>query len=137
MAFLIANAQVWDGENDERYPADVLIENNRIAAVARGHGQIRRDGAEVIDGGGMTLMPGMVEGHCHLSFVGPARNQDLGEIPPEEHLLRTCRNATFILDHGFTRRRRPSCVSTWWCVRKSKTAISRDRAIAPPDRKSR
>jgi imidazolonepropionase-like amidohydrolase len=35
-------------------------------------------------------------------FVGPARNQDLGEIPPEEHLLRTCRNATLILDHGFT-----------------------------------
>ena len=47
-------------------------------------------------------MPGLVEGHCHLSFVGPARNQDLGEIPPEEHLLRTCRNATLILDHGFT-----------------------------------
>src|SRR5208282_1410837 len=102
MAFLIANAQVWDGENDERYPADVLIENSRVAAVARGHGQIRRDGAEVIDGGGMTLMPGMVEGHCHLSFVGPARNQDLGEVPPEEHLLRTCRNATLILNHGFT-----------------------------------
>jgi dihydroorotase-like cyclic amidohydrolase len=56
MAFLIANAQVWDGENDERYPADVLIENNRIAAVARGRGQIRRDGAEVVDGGGMTLI---------------------------------------------------------------------------------
>ena len=81
MAYLIVNAQVWDGENDERYPAEVLIEHNRITAVARGQGQIRRDGAEVIDGGGMTLMPGMVEGHCHLSFVGPARNQDLGEIP--------------------------------------------------------
>jgi imidazolonepropionase-like amidohydrolase len=102
MTFLIQNAQVWDGENDERYPAEVLIEKNRIAAVARGQGQIRRDGAEAIDGGGMTLMPGMVEGHCHLSFVGPARNQDLGEIPPEEHLLRTCRNATLILNHGFT-----------------------------------
>ncbi|MBV8439170.1 MAG: hypothetical protein JO312_01175, partial [Hyphomicrobiales bacterium] len=102
MAFLIVNAQVWDGEADERYPADVLIDKNRISAVARGPGQIRADGAEVIDGGGMTLMPGLVEGHCHLSFVGPARNQDLGEIPPEEHLLRTCRNATFILDHGFT-----------------------------------
>ncbi len=48
------------------------------------------------------LMPGLVEGHCHLSFTGPARNQDLGEIPPEEHLLRTCRNATLILNHGFT-----------------------------------
>jgi hypothetical protein len=34
--------------------------------------------------------------------MGPARNQDLGEIPPEEHLLRTCGNATLILNRGFT-----------------------------------
>lgn len=102
MAFLISNAQVWDGAGDDRYPADVLVERNRISAVARSPGELRRDDAEIIDGSGLTLMPGMVEGHCHLSFVGPVRNQDLGEIPPEEHLLRTCRNATLILDHGFT-----------------------------------
>ena len=81
----------------------MLVDDNRITTVARGQGQISAESAaEIIDGGGMTLMPGMVEGHCHLSFVGPARNQDLGEIPPEEHLLRTCRNATLILNHGFT-----------------------------------
>jgi imidazolonepropionase-like amidohydrolase len=102
MAFLITNAQIFDGEGDERYPGDVLVEGSRIASVSRGHGQIHRDGVEIVDGEGMTLMPGMVEGHCHLSFVGPLRNQDLGEIPPEEHLLRTCRNATLILNHGFT-----------------------------------
>jgi imidazolonepropionase-like amidohydrolase len=102
-SYLFRNVQVWDGENDDRYPGEVLVEGNRIKAVARGSGQIdRAAAAEVIDGGGMTLMPGLVEGHCHLSFVGPLRNQDLGEIPPEEHLLRTCRNATLILDHGFT-----------------------------------
>ncbi|HLH51432.1 MAG TPA: amidohydrolase family protein [Roseiarcus sp.] len=102
MAYLFSNVQIWDGENDERYPGEVLVENNRITAVARGFNQIQRDGLAPIDGGGMTLMPGMVEGHCHLSFVNPLRNQDLGEIPPEEHLLRTCRNATLILNHGFT-----------------------------------
>jgi len=42
MAFLIANALVWNGETDDRYPAEVLIERNRITAVARGHGQIQR-----------------------------------------------------------------------------------------------
>jgi imidazolonepropionase-like amidohydrolase len=102
-SFLFRNVQIFDGEHDDRYPGEVVVVGNRIAAVARGHGQIGTDAAaETIDGRGMTLMPGMVEGHCHLSFVGPARNQDLGEIPPEEHLLRTCRNATKILDHGFT-----------------------------------
>jgi imidazolonepropionase-like amidohydrolase len=102
MAFLFKNVQIWDGDKDDRYPGEVLVENNRITAVAQGAAQIHRDGVEVIDGGGMTLMPGLVEGHCHLSFVNPLRNQDLGEVPPEEHLLRTCRNATLILDHGFT-----------------------------------
>ena len=125
-AYLFRNVEIWDGEADDRYPGEVLVVGNRVSKVARGHGQISSEAAaETIDAAGLTLMPGLVEGHCHLSFVGPARNQDLGEIPPEEHLLRTCRNATLILDHGFTscRQRRPSCVSTWWCARKSRTAI--------------
>ncbi|MFI5015640.1 MAG: amidohydrolase family protein [Hyphomicrobiales bacterium] len=102
-ATLIRNAWIWDGKRDDRYPGEVLVQGNRIKAVAKGHGELKTEAAaSVIDAAGMTLMPGLVEGHCHLSFVGPARNQDLGEIPPEEHLLRTCRNATLILDHGFT-----------------------------------
>jgi len=102
-ATLIRNVSVWDAIGDEAYPGEVLVEGNRIRAVAKGAERITAEtGAETIDGAGMYLMPGMVEGHCHLSFVGPARNQDLGEIPPEEHLLRTCRNATFILNCGFT-----------------------------------
>ncbi len=102
-ATLIRNVSVWDAIEDDAYPGEVLVEGNRITKVAKGAERITAEtGAEVIDGGGLFLMPGMVEGHCHLSFVGPARNQDLGEIPPEEHLLRTCRNATYILNCGFT-----------------------------------
>lgn len=102
-AILLTNIRIFDAINDDAYPGEVLIEGNRIKEVARAPGQIARDRtAEIIDGAGKFLMPGMVEGHCHLSFVNPSRNQDLGEIPPEEHLLQTCRNATFLLNHGFT-----------------------------------
>ncbi|MBI1774975.1 MAG: amidohydrolase family protein [Proteobacteria bacterium] len=102
-AYLFKDVWIWDGERDDRYPGEVLIEGNRIKSVANGADQIGADAApRVINGNGMTLMPGLVDGHCHLSFVGPTRNQDLGEIPVEEHLLRTCRNATFVLEHGFT-----------------------------------
>ena len=101
-AYHIKNVTIFDGIDDHPYQGEVLVEGKRIAKVARQGAITSEDGAEVIDGAGQFLMPGMVEGHCHLSFVGPARNQDLGEIPPEEHLLRTMRNATFILDHGFT-----------------------------------
>ncbi|OCJ02749.1 amidohydrolase [Rhizobium sp. AC27/96] len=102
-SYLFRNVTVWDGVNDEAYDGEVLVEGNRIKTVARGANQISgENAAETIDGHGRFLMPGLVEGHCHLSFVGPTRNQDLGEIPPEEHLLKTCRNATMILNHGFT-----------------------------------
>jgi imidazolonepropionase-like amidohydrolase len=102
-AVLFRNVMVWDGLADLPFLGEVLVEGNRIGAVAHGSAQIAGDrAADIVEGAGRTLMPGLVEGHCHLSFVGPARNQDLGEIPPEEHLLRTCRNATLILDHGFT-----------------------------------
>jgi imidazolonepropionase-like amidohydrolase len=102
-AYLFKNVTVWDGINDQSYPGEVLVEGNRIKKVARGVDTISAEGAgEVIDGDSQFLMPGLVEGHCHLSFTGPARNQDLGEIPPEEHLLRTMRNATLLLNHGFT-----------------------------------
>jgi len=102
-AYLFRNVTVWDGINDEAYPGEVLVEGNRIKMVARGRNVISAENAaEVIDGQGQFIMPGLVEGHCHMSFVNPSRNQDLGEIPPEEHLLRTMRNATLLLNHGFT-----------------------------------
>jgi imidazolonepropionase-like amidohydrolase len=102
-ALLLTNLMIWDGERDDAFPGEVLVEGERIAVVARGAREIARErAAETIDGGGMTLMPGLVDGHCHLSFVGIGQNKELGEIPVEEHLLMTCRNATMLLDYGFT-----------------------------------
>lgn len=102
-AILLRNVSVWDGENDAAYPGDVLVEGNRIKAVARGANTIAAERAsETIDGHGMFLMPGMVEGHCHPSFVGISTNAELGRIPPEAHTIRTVANVKLLLDHGFT-----------------------------------
>ncbi len=99
---LFRNVTVWDGSGAAPFPGDVLVEGNRIRTLARKTGELPGDGALQIDGGGMTLMPGMVEGHAHLSFGGAQKNSDLGDIPPEEHTLLTMRNAKTLLDHGFT-----------------------------------
>ena len=40
--------------------------------------------AEAIEAEGMTLMPGLVEGHAHITFINGARPTDLGDTPPEE-----------------------------------------------------
>jgi imidazolonepropionase-like amidohydrolase len=99
---LFRNAMVWDGSGTNSFPADVLVEGDRIRTVARGVGQLSADGATAIDCRGLTLLPGLVEGHAHISFGGAVNDSDLGNIPPEEHVLLTMRNAKTLLDHGFT-----------------------------------
>ena len=41
---LFKNARVWDGTGTASYPADVLIENDRIRTVARSLGQLEAAG---------------------------------------------------------------------------------------------
>jgi len=65
-------------------------------------GQLDGGSAQVIEAGGITVMPGLVEGHAHLSFGNAVASTDLGDLPREEHTLLTARNAKALLDHGFT-----------------------------------
>lgn len=102
MKTLIRNCVVWDGSGAAPFAAEVLIDGARIARVVRGAAALPAEGAQVIDAQGMTLMPGLVEGHAHLSFCGAQRNTDLGDIPPEEHTIATLHNAKTLLDAGFT-----------------------------------
>jgi imidazolonepropionase-like amidohydrolase len=99
---LFRGASVWDGSGAPAFPADVLVENGRIKAIVRIPSRLSTEGATVIEALGRTLMPGLVEGHAHISFGGAVNDSDLGNIPPEEHVLLTVRNAKTLLDHGFT-----------------------------------
>jgi imidazolonepropionase-like amidohydrolase len=99
---LFRDASVWDGSGAPAFPADVLVENGRIKTIARAPARLSSEGAFVIEARGRTLMPGLVEGHAHISFGGAVNDSDLGNIPPEEHMLLTVRNAKTLLDHGFT-----------------------------------
>jgi imidazolonepropionase-like amidohydrolase len=80
----------------------VLVEGTRIKTIAPAPNRLGADGAVVIEARGRTLMPALVEGHAHISFGGAVNDSDLGNIPPEEHMLLTARNAKTLLDHGFT-----------------------------------
>jgi imidazolonepropionase-like amidohydrolase len=99
------NCIVWTGEIGSAAPREVLVENRRIVACDR---QVNSDackGAVVVDCDGATLMPGLVDGHSHLSFLETANMVDWGFVPPEEHVIATVRNAKRVLLAGFT-----SCV---------------------------
>ena len=65
---LITNVNVWDGTSDTaKKGVDVLIEGNKIKKVARG---IRARDANVIDGKGGTVTPGLIDMHQHLTLNG-------------------------------------------------------------------
>ncbi len=70
--------------------------------MSRNPGQLARDGSQIIDGAGLTLMPGMVEGHAHLSFEAVAATEDLITPTPEEQVFAAARGAKALLDAGFT-----------------------------------
>jgi imidazolonepropionase-like amidohydrolase len=100
---LLTNVKIFDGTGTPSFAGEVLVEGNRIGAVKKAPQTIERGGAEVVDGGGATLMPGMVEAHAHLSWLSSVeRIVNVPSLPPEEHLLITARNARITLDYGFT-----------------------------------
>jgi imidazolonepropionase-like amidohydrolase len=99
---MIVGARIWDASGSIPFDGDVLIEGNRVRAVSRVPGQLSQVGCQVVDAKGMTLMPGLVEGHAHLSFEAVTSTEDLISPPPEEHTLLTARVAKVLLDHGFT-----------------------------------
>jgi imidazolonepropionase-like amidohydrolase len=62
---LFTNVNVFDGENEALIEnANVLIEGDRIKTVSTD--AIKADGAKVIDGGGRTLMTGIIGCHEHV-----------------------------------------------------------------------
>ena len=102
MRLLIDGAMVWDGTGAPPFPGKVLVEGERIAAIAPQSETVASNGAERLDAAGKFLMPGMVEGHAHLSFVDTPRGTWLGELPPEDHALLTMDAARKLLGAGFT-----------------------------------
>jgi len=102
-ATLITNVSVFDGASAALFPGEVLIENERVRAVARGGERLAAPGAEIVDGGGGTLMPGLIEPHAHLTFTCAVDRIVPSFMPPiEEHVFVTAHNAKTILDYGYT-----------------------------------
>ena len=99
---LFTNIMVFDGTGKKTYPGEVLVQGNQVRTVAKGTNQIARDGAKTVDGGGATLMPGLVEAHAHVTYNDCSQLPQIGALPPEEHMILALKNAKVMLDQGFT-----------------------------------
>ena len=98
---LFRNVSILDSTGADPYPGDVLVDNDRIAAVGTvDPGQA--EGARVIEGRGRTLMSGLCDAHTHFSWNNSADLDGLGTMPVEEHLLFCLESARTYIDSGYT-----------------------------------
>jgi imidazolonepropionase-like amidohydrolase len=106
------NGRVYGGGLEAASPADVVVDGSRISTVP--HRAWPRQDDLVIDATGCVIMPGLVEGHAHLTFpsglgaLEPAFNPPLDvsyflrDHATEELRQTAARNAGLLLDAGFT-----------------------------------
>ncbi len=97
---LFKNARVFDGiHGDCPEGMQVLVEEGLIREVS--DKPVKANGADVIDLGGRTLMPGLIDAHIHSYFcdVDWHKTDAAGEAYRTAHAVRML---SFALDCGFT-----------------------------------
>ncbi|HEX8597563.1 MAG TPA: amidohydrolase family protein, partial [Chloroflexia bacterium] len=66
---IITNARLIDGTGSQpRDNVTITVRGGRIEAVRAGGEQTDGEGADVIDVGGRTLLPGLINAHCHVTM---------------------------------------------------------------------
>jgi len=99
------NVRVLDATGQPPFNGDVTVSGNRIKSIDRaggGHRWNAGGGGTYIDGRGMTLMPGLIDAHLHLSWNNAPGINPIQMMPIEEHMLNTIEMAKLLLDSGFT-----------------------------------
>jgi imidazolonepropionase-like amidohydrolase len=84
-SFLYRDAAMTDARSPRlALGVSVLTENGRVSWIrpADSEGEPPA-GCEIIDAGGTTIVPGMVDGHSHLTLPGGSHWIDRGGDPPE------------------------------------------------------
>ena len=100
---LFTNVNVWDGTSESlRSNMHVLVEGNLISTISdEPLAVIQSTNMKVIDGGGRTLMPGLIDSHSHFN-VNAANLAGLEGMRWDEIGARAASQAQEWLADGFT-----------------------------------
>lgn len=110
MATIVLAQALIDGTGRERMRnAAVVVEDGRIARVAPQSAVKRGQEDQVIDGGSGTILPGLIDAHCHLLYIKGseyvASSARAGERGPAEIVALVAgalESARLWLSHGVT-----------------------------------
>lgn len=80
---LIHDACLADGRSPElQVGISLLLDGETIAAIGPNE-EVDAEGAEILDGGGATIIPSLVDGHSHITLPGGSHWIARGTDPPE------------------------------------------------------
>lgn len=101
-AVLFKDVQIFNGkDNGLSAASNVLVKGNRIAKIATGDIPFDHDNTKVIDGGGKTLMPGLIDAHWHSMLAAMGTSQFMAADAGDINLI-AADAATGTLLRGFT-----------------------------------
>ena len=102
---VFSNVRILDASGELPYSGEVTVSGNRIKSVTRtesnGYSWSSGNGFR-IDGRGMTLMPGLIDAHLHLSWNNAPGIDPIQMMPLEEHVINCIEMAKILIDAGFT-----------------------------------
>ncbi len=99
---LFQNVRVFDGRSETlSEPTNVLVRGNVIERISAEPIEVNDADATIIDGGGRTLMPGLIDAHTHITMsTVPIAAMMTGD--PNYVMLRAGVAAEEMLQRGFT-----------------------------------
>lgn len=107
-AIVVRAQSLIDGTGTQpRHRVDIVIRGNRIVAVVDTGSRALPDGAEIVDLGALTVLPGLIDTHTHIFLQGEDPNAggydvQLLKFPASYRVARAIVSARRALDQGFT-----------------------------------
>ena len=101
---IFTNVRILDGSGEPPYSGEVAVAGNRFKSITRSGSSFgwSSNGGRRIDGRGMTLMPGLIDAHLHLSWNNAPGIDPIQMMPLEEHVINCVQMAGLLIDAGFT-----------------------------------
>jgi imidazolonepropionase-like amidohydrolase len=126
---VITGAAVWDGEAEApAEPCEVLVSDGRISAV---DAEVARpDGAQVIELGGHTVLPGLIDCHVHATLA-PERLLMVAAESPGSKILNSLEPLRAMLRNGFTTVRDVGAIDAEFITVDLRAAQARGLIAAP------
>ncbi|HEX3428480.1 MAG TPA: amidohydrolase family protein [Candidatus Limnocylindrales bacterium] len=101
---LYRDGALADGRSDRLQAGmSVFVKDDRIAWIRPSDAEEDpgpNTGLEVVDAGGSTIVPGMVDGHSHITMPGGSHWIERGSDPPPVAIATAARNAELLTSAG-------------------------------------